>query len=615
MSSKRKSRESAAPAPDQLQLFHPAPPRIAALLFFTAFAIPNLVFSGGYFFDALHLMKWVFTFGPVALLGGLAGFRLLRFGAERTAFRLDAFSVVWLALLVYMTAQPSWAVVRSWPTLCREWFALASLWLTYVLAINLADRGLVRALLWGALVNAAVNVLFAELQIRGLEASLPFVYPSGANYIGNTGQQNMFAFWMALAGLGGATLLLEAPPARERPVLNVALAALLFTVFWGLVFSTSRSGMLSLLVGLAVMAAMLLRTGGRRHLPRIACTALLFMLAFGVILGMGSKQSAAILSKAEDMVTNPLSIANRDSIWATSWTMFKGEPWRGAGLGQFKWHYIDAVNEMLKTRPHFRIHYTHWAHNEFLQWMAEAGIVGAALMFSLWIWWGLSAWRAFYNRKPISPEAIWGSAVAACFLFNALWTRPFHRVENVIWLALAFAVTNREIMAGVPSSRTTERRRDLAFARARRIGYRLLGAAICAVSVMGLLFLADGVRGNMLLYRAGGREGGSVTATTELYRVAHGSLMVRDTVEREVGYFSVEVGEATDNPRMIADGLNVLTDYFVHQPHPQDLYFLLNWARKIGKPEYLEFIESFIYRQPADARPASGESEESGERE
>ena len=161
--------------------------------FFLSFTAPNLIFSGEFFFSTLHLMKWATAMIPLTVVGLWAGFRVLRRGTEATGFRLDGFAVVWLTLLLYMTVQPLWAGVRSVETLYQEWFFFAFLWMVYVLCTLTMDGRVLRALLWGGLANAAVNVVFAELQIRGLNETYPFILPTPGHYIGNTGQQNMFA--------------------------------------------------------------------------------------------------------------------------------------------------------------------------------------------------------------------------------------------------------------------------------------------------------------------------------------------------------------------------------------------------------------------------------------
>ena len=582
-----------------------APAWMTAVLFWVGFVLPNLLFSNDYFFNTLHLMKWIFTAAPLALLGVVAGFRLMQRGTKGTGFRFDGFAALWLVLLLYTATQPLWTPPRSVVTLVREWLVFATLWLVYVLALNLAERRLVRALLWGAMVNAAVSVLFAELQIKGLSDPFFFILDTPGNYIANTGQQNMFALWMAIAGAGGSSLFLSSRGERSdggRLSFCADSAVFLLTgvVFYGLIASTSRSGILSLTAAFFVLFAFALRQEGRKTLPRVACVTLLFVALFAVTVSFDHSRGAALMDKMEDVVEKPLSIANRDSIWAASWAMFITRPLRGVGLGQYKWNYVDATKEMMRLWPSLEPKYTHWAHNEFLQWMAEGGAVGAALMFFLWLWWGASLARAFFRRETLSEEAVWGSSVVALFFFNALWTRPFHRIENAVWLALAFAVTNRELLRPLLRFSVPER------LKAR--GARLLGGTICLVSLAGLMYLGNGVYGDRML-RIAAESTGNVTVIMEFFKKAYRSPLISDIAEREIGYFSVRLGEATGNTDLIADGLNVLMRYFEKQPSVDELNFLMTWARALGDQRFIDHLRGYL-DPPASAKVSEGVSAE-----
>ena len=277
--------------------------------------------------------------------------------------------------------------------------------------------------------------------------------------------------------------------------------------------------------------------------------------------------------------------------------MFARDPWRGVGLGQFKWHYIDANNLMKARWPHLSVNFTMWAHNEFLQWMTEGGIPGALLMFALWGLWGVSAGRAFFKRKRLSPEASWGLLVAAFF---CAVDAPLSQIENALWLSLAFAVANRDhgpVLRG-PS-------------RHDEMGLEGLGADVRRL-LLGLLYLADGMR-RPPLRLAAEREKGNATAVTELYRRAYSSLMVRDLVEKQTAYFSIELGKAIGKREMVADGLNTLVDHFRKQPHVEDLGLLLDWAYAVNNPDFRRYIESFVYAPPKDGSADSPDAMVKGE--
>ena len=228
-------------------------------LVFISLALPNLIYSGADWFDTLHIMKWAWTMVPVALVSLIGGSMLALFGAERTGFRLDLFGAVWLGLLAFVSLQPFWCDIFAWSTYFKEWFFLASLLAAYIFCYNLfGSQAALRRVLWLANLNAAVNVVFAELLIRDMNDICPLIMNVPGNYIGNTGQQEMFGLWMAMAAMNGIYLhMVYSSPlcgcARRRLPMWANLFLLAFNS-WGLWNSTTRAGMVALFTGTAALA-------------------------------------------------------------------------------------------------------------------------------------------------------------------------------------------------------------------------------------------------------------------------------------------------------------------------------------------------------------------------
>ena len=82
-------------------------------------------------------------------------------------------SLVWLLFLSYAglvigKVADDAGKVSSFTTLVHELICFAAVWAFYVLSVASFPNRAIRPLLWLANVNAAINVLFAELQIRNL---------------------------------------------------------------------------------------------------------------------------------------------------------------------------------------------------------------------------------------------------------------------------------------------------------------------------------------------------------------------------------------------------------------------------------------------------------------
>ena len=575
------------------------PPALLVPLWFAALALPNLVYSGVSFYDTLHIMKWTVTGVPIAIGLLVAGARLVLYGSGRIRFEVDLFGALWALLLLYCVAQPVWVRISSFTTLVHELICFAAVWAFYVLSTVSFPNWAIRPLLWLANINAALNVLFAELQIRnlndlaflrdipvlgGLSGLGSLILPTPYNYIGNTAQQNMFGLWMAICVMSSVYLYIayaSTPDGKRRHPAVTALNLLLMAVnIWGLWNSTSRSGILSLFVGLAVLGLVVVVHFGRDYARRLGTVVLLFAAVLGGTMLMNRERAAELVAKTVDMVQDAGTVGGRSGIWTTSWTMFKQHP-QGVGVGQFKWHYLEAQREAFKTHD-YPWQYTHWAHNEFLQWFCEAGVAGGAVLLLMFGLWFFTFFGKVFRRDPLSPEVIWGCALVALILFNALWTRPFHRIENTLWLALAFAVTNREVLKG-----------RLGWRASFSTGFtKLIGVSFVAVALVGLIYLGSGIEGNLLLRQALSTR--SATGQRGLLERAARHPIVREDALKNLGYHYYQVGEQTNDIQAMAQGFRLLWQHFLREPHSEDMSTLLQWAQQFQQVEPLKELVSYL---------------------
>jgi len=563
------------------------PENLFFVLIIISLAFPNIIFSGPFWFQTLHLMKWFTAMVPIAVLSLFAGVRLFLKGQKGTGFKIDIFGWIWLFLLLYVTAQPLWTELSSVPTYLREWFFFASLWACYVLCYNSFSGKWLVTLIRLASLTAVLNVIFAELQVRDLQGIFPFILPTPGHYIGNTGQQNMFGFWLAICGLNCVFLNVlkgfrNGAGGIAEKLFSLSNLFFLFVIGWGIWCSTSRSAILSLFAGLIFLFIILIVKADRKYLKRFGVAFIVLMIALTSSVILNHDRMDRMLSKTVDVFKNYRTIGSRDSIWATSWTMFTSNPVRGVGLGQYKWNYLEAQKKMLASNPEKDWKYTYWAHNEYLQWFCEAGIIPGIILLLLAIWWLWRFFRHLVQKKQLSMEAMWACSMLALIWFNAIWTRPFHRIEDALWMAFAFALANREILP-----------LEKAWTRVRRpFLYKALGLLLALCSIAGLLYLGNGMAGDLKIRKGVQSHNGFVQR--RFLEQASEHLMVQDIAEKQLAYHYLALGKASKNPEHIAEGINRLYNHFQREPHSKELKNLLDLTLKIGRRDLAEEIASYL---------------------
>jgi O-antigen ligase len=572
------------------------PNLVCAAAFFITFAIPNLVFSGSRWFDTLHIMKWFVTMAPVGVVAIWAGFSLFRKGAGETDFAVDPFALAWLGLILIISSQPIFIKLTSKSTFVKEWFFFAALFAVYLLAYNMPSKGnFFRILLWGSSLNASINVLFAELVNRGIDTGLPFIMYVPGNYIGNTAQQEMLGLWMAMAVFNCLFLHVSYVgewDANRRSRVLLPLNLLFMAVnAWGLWNSTSRGGILAFITGFTVI--LISFASGKlwksvKHLCWLFGMVLMFLiiaLAADFFAG-GASRATSLVSKMRDMVQNPGTFGGRIAIWAVSGEVFKKHPVSGVGLGHYKWHFLDGQRILYEKRPellndpNYKWQFTYWAHSEYLQWLCETGLIGSIPLLALGLWWLYLFLKALASRRQMPPEAIWGAGILFLLFFDAMFSRPFHRIENAVWMSFAFAQVNRFLLPG--SAKWLKRESDAV--------YRAFGAFMAIAAACGLLFLGGGMFGDQLMLRA--VYPGSNEEKREYLNRAGDFLMSREDAQEQTANLDISIGEWDDEAYI--RGVRTLYVAYKTRPNSERLFKLFDCARKINNLKLMEELAPYF---------------------
>src|SRR5215470_13886541 len=191
-----------------------------------------------------------------------------------------------------------------------------------------------------------------------------------------------FAGYMELTIALPLGLLFAGSVVKEKRIIYLFIAGLMGVA---LVITASRGGIISLvaeIVFLVIVTAIWRRPSERRRLRRsgrlkrvtgrIAMTgALLFSLFLGVIL-LGGEFS---ITRFIDTVNTDDPTTGRAHFWSVTLDIIKAHPYIGTGLGAFGVIYTkyDTRNGLYRLEQ---------AHNDYLQVLSDAGVVGGVLAFS-----------------------------------------------------------------------------------------------------------------------------------------------------------------------------------------------------------------------------------------
>ena len=186
---------------------------------------------------------------------------------------------------------------------------------------------------------------------------------------------------------------------KTRIAAGVSAAVMVGTIF----LSGSRGGMLAIFVELATLGVLLSR---QKKQVRIALGAASFIIVLVSLLAwLGGKELTTRVTSISTETKGEISGGMRLSIDRDALKMFAHRPVLGWGLGTFPVVY-----------PQFRSFYTNFfvneAHNDYLQLLAEMGILGSSTM----VWFLFIVFRQVRRKTHKWTSDVSGAVSIACAL-------------------------------------------------------------------------------------------------------------------------------------------------------------------------------------------------------
>jgi O-antigen ligase len=198
----------------------------------------------------------------------------------------------------------------------------------------------------------------------------------------------------------------------RRLVSAPGFAKIAWIVIWivlmgiALVFSTSRMGIAAMFFSIgAMMIASRTTTRHARHTTAVAVLLIVAIVGSAIYIGVD-----ALFERYENLSQEGLSDTGRIALWRDAWKMIVKYPVFGQGFGTFRWTY-PAYESVQPDIP------AQYAHNDYLQAVAEVGVIGLALL--LWTYGAI--WRtAIRNLRNTADPLVRGAGIAMIGALTAI---------------------------------------------------------------------------------------------------------------------------------------------------------------------------------------------------
>jgi O-antigen ligase len=161
-------------------------------------------------------------------------------------------------------------------------------------------------------------------------------------------------------------------PASSAGVAAVACVFLVIVMLVGLLFSRSRSGILGTMISLFFIALLAQLRVRRKTWLLGLFIFLAIAVSYGLWIGLGP--TLAHFERL-GLGQKELQVATRLSFYKDALGIVRDYPWTGIGLGTFAFGFRHYQTDWLT-------YFVDHVHNDFVEFAAETGLLGAVLLFA-----------------------------------------------------------------------------------------------------------------------------------------------------------------------------------------------------------------------------------------
>jgi O-antigen ligase len=249
---------------------------------------------------------------------------------------------------------------------------------------------------------------------------------------------------------------------RVKPLVRALLIYAAVGMLTGLAVTLSRGGWVAAAAGLLVLLVILFRH--RNH--RLPALGLLFVLLVGgaifVTKYLGTTPSYAERIKKPGAITQ-LDWQMRRDMWGAAEQMWQDHFWWGVGPGHYDYRFREYRPESMQMRPL-------WAHNDYLNLLADWGTIGGVVVLAGMVVFGAGLIKTWKYVRPRENDFGHGQGNRSAFFLGASAGLlalavhsavdfnlhiPANALIGVTWLALLssnlrFATERHWLAAGIP---------------------------------------------------------------------------------------------------------------------------------------------------------------------
>jgi O-antigen ligase len=235
---------------------------------------------------------------------------------------------------------------------------------------------------------------------------------------------NHFAHYLQMIFVCAAsTFVIPRVPIHVRIVAGYSMVLMLPA----LVLSQSRSGLLGTVVGVGLLIfLMICRKGWKKT---VGVSALLLIMLVGLCAGIW-KFYPPFFNRLVKGLTDDIRYSQ---FWPDTWRMIQGEGFWGVGPGVFR-HAFDTYRESF----HLSSIFLHYAHNEYLHWIAEYGwamVLFAGVALTGWCFKKVRAVFRAEDTEGAGLAALQVSVVVSSFV-HAIFDFNLHITANALTFLL-----------------------------------------------------------------------------------------------------------------------------------------------------------------------------------